>query len=328
MMSSSPPSSAPSVVLLTGSEATLRDDALAELRQQALGGGLRDFNEDRIDLAATGANPRAVLTACRTLPVMAPQRLVIVSGLADRRAAEFIETLLPEYLEQPAETTCLVLCAEKVDRRLRWVKRVAAIGKVISCNGPDRPAGVRDWIEARIRSLGKRPGRGCSAALFELVGADLDRLAFEVEKLCLFVGEAEDVSADDVAEVTAALRPLAVYELTDAIGGRRLPDALRVLSRLDSQGDAPLRTLGALANHFRRLLRAHDCTPMTAKSLQQQLSLHPFTARKLAEQAQSFDPLRLRRCLAAVRRTDEALKGAVPLAPSLAIEQLVVSVCS
>ena len=324
-MSSSSRSDAPTVVVLSGSETILRDDALADLRERALGSGPRDFNEDRIDLAAS--DPRAVLTACHTLPIMAPRRLVVVTGLDGKRAKPFVEDLLPAYLEAPVETACLVLCTAKVDRRLRWVKRAAKLGAVISCDPPKRSAEQRSWIEARMRARGKRPGRGAATTLLELIGPDLDRLSFEIEKACLFVGDAEEVGADDVSDVTANLRPLAVYELTDAIGGKRLPEALRVLARLQTQGEAPLRVLAVLANHFRQLLRAHDCRLNPGK-VQQELSVHPYVAKKLTEQAPLFEPPRLLRCMAAVRRTDEVLKGAVPLAPALAIEQLVVSVCS
>jgi DNA polymerase-3 subunit delta len=311
-----------------GSETTLRDDALAALRGRALGSAPRDFNEDRFDFGSSGTDPRAVLTACRTLPMMSEHRLVIVTGLTDRRAAAFLDARLFDYLEDPCETTCLVLEGGRVDRRQRWVKRALSAGELIDCNGPRRPAEVRDWIEARLRGAGKRAGRGASATLFELVGNDLDRLAFEIEKACLYVGAGDEVSADDVAAVTATLRPLAVYELTDAIGARRTDEALRVLSRLRDQGEAPLAVLGALANHFRRLLRAHDCRPLEARRVQEALSLHPFAARKLVEQARGFEPRRILSCLAQIRRTDEAVKGAVPLSPAMAIEQLVLSVCS
>ena len=245
-MSSSSRSEAPAVVLLVGGETTLRDAALADLRERALGSGPRDFNEDRYDFATSGTDTRAVLTACRMLPVMCESRIVIVSGLADKRARAFVEKVLPDYLEDPSPTTCLVLDSERVDRRLKWVKRVGSVGEVIDCNGPKRAADVRDWIGAQFRARGKKPGAGAATTLFDLVGADLDRLSFEVEKACLFAGDADEVSADDVTEVTASLRPLAVYELTDAIGGRRLAEALRVLARLRDQGDgAEIRGPGA-----------------------------------------------------------------------------------
>jgi len=327
-MSSSSPSEPLRVVLLVGREATLRDAALAELREACLGGGPRDFNEDRFDFATAGTDWRAVITACRTLPVMSPQRLVVVTGLSDKRAAEFLEGPLLDYLEAPAETTRLVLQGQKVDKRHKWVKRAQAAGRLIDCTGPSKPAEVRAWIDERIRSCGKKTGRGAAQELFDLIGADLDRLAFEIDKLCLFVGDAPEVTADDVAGMTASLRPLAVYELTDEISSRSIEGALRVLARMRDQGAAPLAVLGALANHLRRLLRAHDCHPLEAKNLEQTLGLKSFPARKLAEQARRFDPVRLRRGLDAVRRTDEALKGAVPLPPALAVEQLVLSLCS
>ncbi len=318
----------PPVVLLVGPAATLRDAALAELRERVLDEGPRDFNEDRFDLAAAGTDPGSILLAARTLPMLAPSRLVHVRGVGDRRAAKFLEVQLADYLADPVPTTCLVLEAERVDRRQSWVKQVAKLGEVRECKGPSRPAELRAWIEARLATLGKRAGSGASAALVELVGPDLDRLALELEKVSLFLGEREEVSAEDVASVTGDLRPRALYELTDAIGARQLGASLRILSRLLDQGDSPLQVVGALANHFRRLLRARECRPLDAQEVQRQLALHPYAARKLADQARRFDLPRLRACLDAVRRTDDALKGGDPLAPRLAIERLVLAVCS
>ena len=315
------------MALVVGRETTLRDAAVHELREAALGSGPRDFNQDRFDFSSAGTSPAQVVNACRTLPVMNERRLVLVSGLSDRRAATFLDEALVEYLEAPESTTCLVLESPRADRRKRWAKRVAEAGRVFECEPPKRPADVRAWIEKRLEASGKRAGRGASALLQELIGADLDRLHFEIDKVCLYAGDAPEVSAEDVAAVTASLRPRAIYELTDAIGQQARPAALNLLHRLLGQGEAPRAVLGALANHFRRLIRAQDCRPMEPSTVQKALQLHPFAAKKLVEQARRFRPARLRYCLAAVRQTDEALKGAVPLAPSLAIERLVIAVC-
>lgn len=318
----------PAVILVVGSEATLRDAELAKIRERVLAGGPSEFNEDRLDLASPGSDVKRILGALYTLPVLAPARLVRVRGLSDRRAARFVESALPEYLDDPVPTTCLVLEAERVDRRLRWVKRVAEIGEVRDCSAPSRPAELRAWVEARLRERGKRPAHGSAATLLELVGRDLDRLGSEVEKLALFVGDRPEVTPDDVAEATGELRPRALYELTDAIGSRQIGPGLKMLGRLLAQGEAPLAILGALASHFRRLLRARECRPLEAREVQSKLSVHPFAARKLVEQARGFDQDRLLRCLDAIRRTDEALKGGVSLAPDLAVEQLLLAVCA
>jgi DNA polymerase-3 subunit delta len=325
---SEPAAEVPLVVLLAGTEATLRDAALAELREKALAGAPREFNEDAFDLASSGVDLTAVASALRTLPVIGTHRLVIVRGLSDRRAAKFIEKTLPDYFEDPSDTTCLVLEARSVDRRLRWVKAVERLGQVRSCAAPKRPQELRAWIEARIAAQGKRSVPGCAAALLDRIGPELDQLASEIDKLCLYAGESSGVGPDEVAEVTGELRSRAIYELSDAIGNRRLEQALRLLARLLGQGEAPLALLAGLANHYRRLIRARECVPLEAGEVQRRLSVHPYTARLLAEQARRLDPWRLRRCLDAIHRTDAALKGSVSLSPELAIEQLVLAVCA
>jgi DNA polymerase-3 subunit delta len=332
MMSSSSSSEAGSgiapVILVVGKEAALRDAAMARIRKEVLAEAMPEFNEDRFDLATAGTHSARIIAAARTLPVLARSRLVIVRGLSDRRAAEFIESELPSYLENPVASTCLVLEAAKVDRRLQWVKQIAKLGEVLDCSGPSRPAELRAWVEARIAERGRRAGRGAAANLLDLIGSNLDLLAAEVDKVCLYVGERTQISSDDVAAVTGVLRPRALYELTDAIGYRRVGPALSILGQLLDQGEAPLAMLGALANHFRRLMRARECQPLDAGEIQRQLSVHPYAAQRLAEQARSFDPRRLRACLAAIRRTDETLKGAVSLPAGLAIERLVLAVCA
>lgn len=331
-MSSSKASSSregfPPVLLLVGGGGTLRDAEIAELRARVIGDGASDFNEDRFDLATAGVDPGEVLVAAGMLPVMAPGRLVLVRGCEERRARKFQETLLPAYLEDPLPSTCLVLIAEKVDRRTKWVKQIASLGEVRVLEGPTRRNEVGRWIEERVRSAGKRPGRGLAAAFLDLVGTDLSLLANEVDKLVLYVGEREEIDSEDVALVAGQLRSRSVFELTDAIGERRLAAALGLLAQLRAQGEAPLAVLGALAGHFRRLARARECQPLAPDEVQRRLRVHPFAARKLAEQAGRFEPRRLLRCLDAIRRTDAALKGGVALPPHLAIERLVLSVCA
>jgi len=328
MMSSSSNASEPgfpAVVLLVGPEATLRDAARRALRERVIGAGPADFNEVRIDLAASGTDAAHVIAAARTLPMLSRGRVVIVRGLEDRRAKAFLERDLPEYLDDPVASTCLILEADKADRRQRWVKLVQKQGTIRECSAPTRPAELRDWIAERIRSRGKRPGAGAVNALYEAIGGDLDRLASEVDKLVLYVGEASDISARHVTELTGQVRSLAIYELSDAVGGRRRADALRALARLLDQGDAPLAILGALSQHFRRLLRATDCKPLRAQTVQQELGLHPFAAEKLVQQLNGFDVPRLIRCLSAMAATDGALKGGSLLLPSRSLEQLVLA---
>ena len=70
----------PPVILIVGAEATLRDAALVRIRTTVLNDSTRDFNEDRFDLAMSSTDSARIIGAARTLPVLAEQRLVVVSG--------------------------------------------------------------------------------------------------------------------------------------------------------------------------------------------------------------------------------------------------------
>jgi DNA polymerase-3 subunit delta len=315
----------PPVVLLVGEGQALRDAAVAEIREQVLGEGPADFNEDRFDFAG-GADPGGVFAAARTLPFLASRRLVRVRGLEDRRASPFLEQGLPEYLNDPTPSTCLLLEAQKVDRRHRWVKLVEAHGAVRACKPPSRPSELRSWIEAQLEGEGKRPEGGTAAALLERVGPDSDRLTSEIGKLVLYTEGRSKVTPEDVDRVGGSDRPHAIYELTDAIGSRDGIRALRVLHRLLVQGEPPLALLAGLGNHLRRMLRARECRPLDPPTVQRALGVHPFAAQKLVEQVQKLDRERLRFALEAAGRTDRALKGATPLRPERALERLVLAI--
>jgi DNA polymerase-3 subunit delta len=327
-MSSSNASEVAPVVLVVGEEATLRDAAVAEVRERALGGAPAEFSEDRFDYSLGAVDPARIIGAAHMHPVMTERRLVWVRGVTDRRAGKFLDEVLVSYLDDPTPTTCLLLEATKVDKRQKWVKRVKQLGELIECTGPRKPAEVRRWIEQALSAAGKRPGAGASGALLEAVGPDVDLLQREIEKLCLYTGERREIEAEDVSAVTGHLRPRAVFELTDQIGARQLGAALETLGKLLDQGEAPLMILGALGNHFRRLIRARECRPLDPRTVQERLGVHQFVARKLADQARRYDLRRLRQCLDAVRRTDAALKGSVALTPRQAVERLVLAVCS
>ena len=57
----------------------------------------------------------------------------------------------------------------------------------------------------------------------------------------------------------------------------------------DRPGRRAARHAGALANHFRRLLRARECRPLEASEVQQRLGLHPYAAE---EAGRAGPPLR------------------------------------
>jgi DNA polymerase-3 subunit delta len=303
------------VYLIAGEEPLQREEALSALREHVLAGAPVDFNLDRLD--AAGTSPAALGDLLRTLPVMAPRRLVELrepdaSRAAGRGLSEALALLIEELGRGSASV--LVLIAAKIDRRTRWVRAVGE-GATILC---DPPRGAREtaaFIRGEAKKQGVSLARGVPERLFGRVGAQPLLLRQEIAKLSLLAGPQREVTLEHVVAAAVDVAEEPVWDLTDAIGDGRGADALALLARLARGGAAPPLVLGALATHFRRLLRLRGGG---------NLGLPPFVRQKLEAQARHYTESRLLACLGAIHETDLALKGSGVLPPQLSLERLVI----
>ena len=298
---------------IAGREALLRDEALASLRRAVLADGPADFNFDRLE--GDTATPDALWSAVGTLPVGGARRLVWLREPGGRGRA--LAEALPEVLlAQGADArSVLVVTATSIDRREKWVRAFVEAGALVECEAPQGRRALVDFVRREATRLAIRIEPAAAERLAELVGPELLRLRGELEKSALLAGRGNTVTLDHVCRAVADLADEPVWELTDAIGDGRTGDALAGLSRLLAAGGAPPVVLGALAAHFRRLLRLRTGGTVGGP---------PFVRRKLEDQARRYAPARLLACLRAIHETDETLKGQGGLDAQLALERLVI----
>jgi len=305
--------------LVVGAEPLLRDDALEAIRIAVLADGPSDFDYERLDgEAVTGA---ALLDAVGTLPVLNPRRLVVLrEPEAARAKARGLADALGEALVavKDSRDTVLVVLAEKVDGRSRWVKAFGSAA-VVRCDPPRGGGALSEFIGAEASRQGVSLDRAAIALLAERTGPQLLMLRQEIAKAALFAGSGEKVKAKHVAESTSDVAEGPIWDLTDAIGEGRCGDALALLGKMLHSGSAPPAILGAFANHFRKLTSVRNGGAVTGP---------PFAIRKLEGQSRRFSPGRLLGCLAAIHKTDLALKGKGGIPEDLALGRLVIALAN
>ena len=141
------------IYCLHGAERYLVDRCLAAIRTAVIGGKaapFASFNHDVFDLRE--ADLGTVVSAARTLPMMAARRLVIGRGIDGVKADE-LEPLLP-YVKDPSPSTCLVLLGDKVDTRFKAfaaLRKAGWLHEFASLRDRELPA----WIarEARVHGV-------------------------------------------------------------------------------------------------------------------------------------------------------------------------------
>jgi DNA polymerase-3 subunit delta len=310
------------IYLLHGQETFLKDQILARLTG-LVPEGMRDFNLQII--LADDTSPASALEQAQTMPFMSPPRVIVLKGI-DRYSAEEL-SLFHKYLEQPNETTCLVLVAEKPDFRLKFYKMIRDKGWDISLQAP-RGRGLVVWVKQAMSRRGQEMTDDAAQELIGRIGTDLMELDGELEKIFLYALDQPRVTDKEVRTV-GRLGPTAnVFMLGDAVGEQRPDEALMALKDL-LLVDHHLPVLYMLIRHFRLLLKAGilQGEGLGQAEAAKSLGLPPFVARKYMDQARTLSLGQIKKGLACLLEANLTLISN-PAPPRLVMERLVLDLAS
>ncbi|HUS91107.1 MAG TPA: DNA polymerase III subunit delta [Phycisphaerae bacterium] len=316
-MTSPPPKC---VYVLHGDETFLVDASRKEITDLVVGDADRQLCISSFDDSAELAD---VLDEVRTLPFLAPRRLVIV-----READAFVSAhraALEKFLQSPPASATLMLTVRSWPSNTRLAKIVAKIGQAIDCSLPKHDS-LRRWLADAAARRGKRIAPDAAELMAQWVGRDLAALDAEMEKLSLYVGERTDVTVQDVSVLVTSSAGPAAFELTNAITDGNARAALEALSgMLQTRGDE-FKTLGMIAWHLRRATMAKESLLAGLGERQAVPNMPPGPAR-------AFLAMLKRRPLSAFHedfrrliRADLAMKSGTR--PPAALQELVVGLCS
>jgi DNA polymerase-3 subunit delta len=321
------------VYLVTGEEPYFEAHVLSALKQAALAGAITGLNDDHLHAAEVDVD--RVISAARTLPMMAKRRLVMVRGLErwepkegkESKGKEPFDRLL-EYAKAPVPSTVLVLTGNALDKRRRLMVAARNEGYLVSCDALPRNELPR-WVEREARARGARINAELADLVAELTGPELSQVADAVERLSLYAGEGGEIDEDAIAASVVRLRPSTVWELVGAVGRRDLGAALSALDRVYDPADRGLRLLGVLAWSTRQMIRFDAATRegLSPPEAASRAGAPPFKARELAQQVRGFRPAELERWLVELAMLDANLKGGSKRPPKASLEHSIERLC-
>ena len=237
---------------------------------------------------------------------------------------EAVESLTRQIKEGLPPGQTLVVSALKVFRGSAFYKACKAAGQVVEFDLPEKSYQAQqhaeEQAEQELERWGLKADRRALAAFLGKTGTDTRQIAQEVEKLSLYLGGRREVRESDVQEIVSPSRESAVWDLADAVGDRKLDEALAVLRQLLFQGESAMGLLIGLENRYRDLLIFQEAlrrgwarltgsehwvkvewrpAPDADRSLgalsRDPRKMHPFRAARLAAQARRFSAAELRR---------------------------------
>ncbi|HEY3130216.1 MAG TPA: DNA polymerase III subunit delta [Acidobacteriota bacterium] len=309
------------VYLLLGSDAFLKKHVVDTFVRR-LDPGVRDFNVARF----SEKELHACLDAAQTMPMAAPQRLVILEDLS--KIAEEEWEGLYQYVENPSLKTILLLIAARLPEPR--VKNLARNAKIISAKEPDF-AEARSLIEGSFRKDGYQLAAGVVDELLEQIGNNMQVLSQDIEKIKLFRLEEKTITVEDVVGLSNRVREHEIWDLTNRIASRNRGDLLCLLNKMLESGSPPLLLLKILYSHFVGLLLVKELTEgsiveprrnaevrksrhglpagKTESDIAEAAGMNPYRLRRLLGQASKFQLSELKSALCELHRADSALKS-------------------
>ena len=292
-------------------------DAVADLIEKTvLAEHERSFNQ--VLLYGKDVDVTAILSQAKRFPMMAERSVVMVKeaqSVADlelERSWPFLEA----YLKNPLTSTVLVFCYKhkNLDSRKK-------LGKLLS--GKDSAAllmtskklydnQVPQWLTANVRSRGQQITGQATALLAEYIGADLSRLANEVDKLVLNLKPGQPIDEELVQRLVGISKDYNIFELQKALVQRDVLKANRILGYFAANPKAnPLiPNLTLLFGFFTKLLVLHQAGPNLSDGLYKSLGITNSFAQKEYQQAlRAYPRERVMGIIHSIRRADAQSKG-------------------
>jgi DNA polymerase-3 subunit delta len=249
----------PDPIYLIVGEDEVEKSALAAEFSDLVDEDLRAFNVERIHAGEMTTGERiadgvgAIVAAARTLPMMSPRRVVVVSQvdalLVPKRESEAAARALDEFeklLNSPEPMTVLVLVAGGLDRRSRLYKLLLKQATVVECGVLADQADAERWVRNRVAAAGAQIDPAAASLIAQRAGVDVQRLRGDVDRLLLYTLGQKSVTVDDVRELVGPAALQDDWALTNAIESGHGGEALRQLALLVDAGAAPEKILGQL----------------------------------------------------------------------------------
>jgi DNA polymerase III subunit delta len=319
--------SAPAAVLLLGPEAyerrRIKEALIAGFAEDAV--ARHDLSE--IELAA-------VLDDARSLSLFAAERLIWVvnaeAALPRGRAADDDESEggsgdaapLEAYLTNPTPGVSIVFEASRFDfegddkrKQERVRKFYSAIPDVVELR-KFSSQDARDEASALVRKAGFKIEPAALDMLVEALGADIARIAVEIEKIALFAKD-RSVTTDDIAALAPEARVSTIFALVNALGRRDRTRALEILDALTREGEYLPLALAFLSTQFRMALAAREAGLKSASQVQSHFSrmgvpMWGSRAEQVSQTAGKFGKAKLERALELISKADRGLRDARP----------------
>ena len=286
----------------------------------------RDFNLENFEARESSVGDW--IGAAKTLSFLGGMKLVIVRNLHETTIEDSDQKKLFEYVADPGLDSCLIITADKVDRKRKLYKNLTTQQGALSCEAPQE-AGLLTWVKHRARSFGYDLSSGAARKMVGRIGAKPGILAKELEKAMAYAGRENKITESMVGDLVGDMKVENAFSLTEALKEKKTEKALLLLQNQLDHGEDPIKILGLIAWQFRTLweVKHYQGQKYGVQKIAKQMGAKPFLVEKALQYTKNFNQSKLREGMKCLFEADRELKTS-GRDPQGILEALLLRICS
>lgn len=251
-----------------------------------------------------------IINAAKRYPMMSEHQVVIVKEAQSVRGMDE----LVYYLQKPLLSTILVICHKHgvLDRRKKLAAEIEKMG-VLFESKKLRDAQLPGFITTYLKRKRVDIEPKATAMLAEFVGADLSRMAGELEKLIITLPKGTTrVTPEQIERNIGVSKDYNNFELRSALVEKDVLKANRIIKYFeDNPKNNPIQvTLSVLFGFFSNLMVAYYAPEKSEQSVAAYLGLKtPWQAREYLAAMRRYNGVKTMQIIGEIRHADALSKG-------------------
>lgn len=296
------------VYYLMGEESYYIDKISEYIAQTVLSEEEREFNQTV--LYGSDTDIATIINAAKRYPMMAERQVVIVKEAQHVKRMEDLNF----YLQKPLHTTVLVICHKNgtLDRRKKFAAEVEKVGVLFESKkikDTQLPGFIASYLKRKSVDIEPK----ASEMMAEFVGADLSRMAGELDKLVITLASGvRRVTPEQIEKNIGISKDYNNYELRSAIVARDVLKANRIIKYFaENPKTNPIQmTLSVLFGFFSNLMLAYYAPEKTEQGIAGQLGLKSaWQAREYMAAMRMYSGVKVMQIIGEIRYCDAKSKG-------------------
>ena len=256
-----------------------------------------------------------IISTAKRYPMMSDFQLVIVKeaqnikfGKGDTKDADPFAS----YLENPLKSTVLVFCHKygSLDKRLKIAKAIEKNG-VLFESKKLYDNQVSEWAMNFVGTKGFKLDTKAGAMVAEYLGNDLSKVANELEKVMINMGDRKTITMDDIQKNVGISKEYNTFEFNTAIAKRDVLKANKIVDYFAAnKKENPLVvTIGQLNTYFSKIFTYYYLADKSKSNIASALKINPYFVQEYEQAAKNYNFDKTCQVISLLREYDLKSKG-------------------